>query len=181
MLPLFQSYFEAILEFENMSPLRKHIKLLSNKYIKNITMKSINQTTFLSAVLLIAVIFIAAKPEKLFQNTAYEYKQITVIESVVPGGLGRSRMLVNDPKGNLEEIKLKNFFSLVGINFGNIKKNDVRITEKVSELTQSGWELQDVTSGVYTSTSVSGGSDDLGLSANATGIFITRYLFKRTM
>lgn len=127
---------------------------------------------------LIALIFVAAKPEKIFQNSSYEYKQVTVIESVVPGGLGRSRMLVNDPDGNLDEIKLKNFFSLTGINFGNIKKNDNTITAKVSELSQEGWELKDVTSGVYSSTSVSGG-DDLGLSANATGIFITRYLFRR--
>lgn len=127
---------------------------------------------------LVILLFVAAKPEKLFQNTSYDYKQVTVIESVVPGGLGRSRMLVNDPEGNLEEIKLKNFFSLVGINFGNVKKNDEKITSKISELTQSGWELQDVTSGVYSSTSVSGGGD-LGISANATGIFITRYLFKR--
>ena len=141
-------------------------------------MKKINQNPVI-VILLVGIIFIAAKSEKLFQNTAYEYKQITVIESVVPGGLGRSRMLVNDPNGKLEEIKLKNFFSLVGINFGNIKKNDEKITSKVSELTQQGWELQDVTSGVYSSTSVSGGSDDLGVSSNATGIFITRYLLRK--
>jgi hypothetical protein len=140
-------------------------------------MKKINQNTIL-LVAVIGMFFIAAKPEKLFQNTAYEYKQVTVIESVVPGGLGRSRMLVNDPKGNLEEIKLKNFFSLVGINFGNIKKNDEQITSKIAELTQQGWELDGITSGVYSSTSVSGG-DDLGISANATGIFITRYLLRK--
>lgn len=137
------------------------------------------KTTFGYVALISALIFVAAKPEVFRQQTqAYDYKQVTVIESVVPGGLGRSRMLDNDPKGNLEEIKLKNFFSLVGINFGNIKKNDEKITTKVSELTEEGWELQDVTSGVYASTSVSGG-DDLSLSANATGIFITRYLLRR--
>lgn len=134
----------------------------------------------LVVAILVAAVFIAAKPEKLFQNTAYEYKQITVIESVVPGGLGRSRMLVNDPQGNLEEIKLKNFFSLTGINFGNIKKNDNKITSKVSELTTMGWELQDVTSGVYSSTSVSGG-DTFGASTDVTGIFITRYLFRKSI
>lgn len=141
-------------------------------------MKKINQNTIL-LVAIIGILFIAAKPEKIFQNTAYEYKQVTVIESVIPGGLGRSRMLVNDKKGKLEEIKLKNFFSLTGINFGNVKKNDEKITNQVSKLTQEGWDLQDVTSGVYSSGSVSGGSDDFGLSSNATGIFITRYLFKR--
>ncbi len=140
-------------------------------------MQKINQNSIL-IIAAIGILFIAAKPNKLFQNTVYEYQQVTVIESVVPGGLGRSRMLVNDSKGNLEEIKLKNFFSLVGINFGNIKNNDGKITDKVSEMTAEGWELEDVTSGVYSSTSVNAG-DDLGLSANATGIFITRYLFKR--
>ncbi|MFT7033760.1 MAG: hypothetical protein ACJA2S_002268 [Cyclobacteriaceae bacterium] len=139
------------------------------------------KTTFGYIALISALIFVAAKPEVFRQQSqAYDYKQVTVIESVVPGGLGRSRMLVNDPDGNLQEIKLKNFFSLVGINFGNVKKNDEKITTQVSELTEEGWQLEDVTSGVYSSTSVSGGND-LGISANATGIFITRYLFKRAI
>ena len=131
-------------------------------------------------VVIVGLVFIAARPDNPPQTTSYEFKQITVIESVVPGGLGRSRMLVNDPAGNLEEIKLKNFFSLTGINFKNVKNNDEMITDKVAELSGQGWELRDVTSGVYSSTSVSGGTD-LGMSANATGIFITRYLFRKSL
>ena len=37
--------------------------------------------------------------------------QITAVESVVPGGIGRSRMISIDDKGMMEETKMKNFFS----------------------------------------------------------------------
>ncbi len=94
--------------------------------------------------------------------------QITAVESVVPGGLGRSRMISIDESGKMEEIKMKNFFSIAGINFGNIRENDLRITTKIQELSNEGWELYDVTSGVFS-----------GNQNNSTGIFITRYLFKK--
>ncbi len=101
-----------------------------------------------------------------------KWYQVTVIESVVPGGLGRSRMISQDENGKMEEIKLKNFFSLAGINFGNVKDNDVKITQKITDLTSEGWELYNVTSGVYSGSGGSGG--------NSNGIFITRYLYKKT-
>lgn len=97
-----------------------------------------------------------------------EWYQVTVIESVVPGGVGRSRMICQDEKGKMEETKLQNFFSLAGINFGNVMENDQQITFKISNLTNEGWELYDITSGVY---SGNGNSNQ--------GIFITRYLFSR--
>lgn len=96
----------------------------------------------------------------------YEWKQMTAIESVVPGGLGRSRLITTDTKGEVVEIKLENFFSLVGINFGNVKENDRVITESIQKMSDEGWELHTTTSGVY------------GVE-NTTGIFITRYLFRR--
>ena len=94
--------------------------------------------------------------------------QITAVESVVPGGIGRSRMISIDDQGKMEETKMKNFFSMAGINFGNIRQNDLSITTKIQELTSEGWELYDVTSGVFS-----------GNENNSTGIFITRYLFKK--
>lgn len=93
-----------------------------------------------------------------------EFLQVTTIESVVPGGLGRSRMITQSPSGELEEIKMENFYSMVGINFQNIRTNDKQITEKITELAKQGWKLQFVTSGVESSDSKA-------------GIFITRYLF----
>lgn len=99
-------------------------------------------------------------------QTKYEFQQMTAVESVVPGGLGRSRLITTGKDGSMEEVKLENFFSMVGINFGNIKDNDRTIAAKIEERVNEGWELVSVTPGVY-------GAD------KSTGIFITRYLFKR--
>ena len=93
--------------------------------------------------------------------------QITTIESVVPGGLGRSRMVTTSSEGSIKEIDMENFFSFVGINFGNVRKNDNMITDKINEMTGQGWELSSINSGVYS-------------ADKSTGIFITRYLFKKT-
>jgi hypothetical protein len=93
--------------------------------------------------------------------------QMTAIESVVPGGLGRSRLITQNADGTMQEINLENFFSMVGINFGNIRNNDRVITERIEKLANDGWELEFVNTGVY-----SGGD-------KGTGIFITRYMFKR--
>lgn len=98
--------------------------------------------------------------------TAQEYKVITTIESVVPGGLGRSRMIQSDSKGNLDEVKMKNFFSLAGINFGNIIENDQAIASMLTNLAAEGWKLESIIPGVYS-------------ADKSTGIFITRYLFSK--
>jgi hypothetical protein len=78
-------------------------------------------------------------------------------------------MICQDEKGKMEETKLQNFFSLAGINFGNVMENDQQITYKIGDLSNQGWKLYDVTSGVYS-----------GNGNNSQGIFITRYLFNRT-
>jgi len=127
-----------------------------------------------------------------------QYKVITTVESIVPMGIGRSRIIDNkqdvDFKAftterndgqdsdqgkvkrsdikidNLEETKLLNFYSGVGINFQNIASNDAMIASKINALTQEGWELAFVTSGVESEA----GKDD------GNGIFITRYIFKKS-
>jgi hypothetical protein len=129
--------------------------------------------------------------------SAQEYKIITTVESIVPMGIGRSRMV--DPKSeadyknlttertdgkkssqndvkrddikidNFEETKLLNFYSAVGINFQNIASNDAVVSSKLSDLTKEGWTLAFVTSGV---------ESDAG-DKDGNGIFITRYVFKR--
>ena len=111
------------------------------------------------------IIFIAAM---LMSSAAFaqEFTLITTIESVVPGGLGRSRMITTTSDGKLKETPLENFFSLVGINFGNVRQNDQAITDKITEMTKDGWNLENINSGVYS-------------ADKSTGIFITRYLFKR--
>ena len=99
----------------------------------------------------------------------YDFMQISTIESVVPGGLGRSRMISSNTDGTVNEEKMENFFSLVGINFGNVRKNDQQITDKINKIVNEGWELFSVSTGVYPG----------GDGTDATGIFITRYLFKK--
>ena len=128
---------------------------------------------------------------------AQEYRIVTTIESIVPMGIGRSRILDHkisedykplttertdgkksdqgDVKRedikieNFEETKLLNFFSIAGINFQNISSNDAVVSSKLSEMAQDGWELAFVTSGV---------ESDAG-EKDGNGIFITRYVFKR--
>lgn len=112
------------------------------------------------------VLFFGLNASSLFAQKNTEFLQMTTIESVVPGGLGRSRMISTGPDGKIEEVQLENFFSMVGINFGNIKENDQKITTKINSLANEGWELMHVNSGVY-------GAD------KSTGIFVTRYIFKR--
>lgn len=97
----------------------------------------------------------------------YEYKMFTTIESVVPGGLGRSRIISTDKDSQIQEKELENFFSLVGINFKNIQNNDVVIVGKINDLAKDGYEFYQAVPGVY-----SGGE-------KGNGIFITRYIFRK--
>jgi hypothetical protein len=126
-------------------------------------LSSILKTTIVAAALLAGAY--AFTPNN---NTRYEYKQISAVESIIPGGLGRSRVLTTDENGTMIEKDLKNFYSMVGINFGNISNNDQVIVDRVNEYIDQGWELVHVTSGVQSPT-------DGGKS----GIFITRYIFRR--
>lgn len=135
----------------------------------------------------------------LFYQDAFaqQFKVITTVESIVPMGLGRSRIIDSkqtqdiesatterdegnksdqgkvkrkDLKiDNLDETKLLNFYSGVGINFRNIASNDAMISAKINELISDGWELAFVTSGVESSAGEGDGN----------GIFITRYIFKK--
>ena len=128
---------------------------------------------------------------------AQEFLVLTTVESVVPGGLGRSRMILQnspidsdalttertdgvtseqdkvkrkDAKADkFEETKMLNFYSLTGINFQNIASNDAIITDKLNKLAKEGWKLTHVTRGVESDA----GKDD------GTGIFITRFIFYR--
>jgi hypothetical protein len=121
------------------------------------------------ALIAIASLFMAFTQANKQSSERIEYMQFSTVESVVPGGLGRSRIITTkNGTSEIDEIKLQNFYSLVGINFGNIRHNDLLITDKITELSNLGWELTHVTSGVES-------------GVEKTGLFITRYLFKRTV
>jgi hypothetical protein len=105
------------------------------------------------------------------QAERYTYRQFSTIESVVPGGVGRSRVIISD-QGDQEVGKdLLNFYSMVGINFKNIANNDRLIVETINTYVSEGWELHTVTTGVNSASEGKGG----------TGIFITRYLLRKPL
>lgn len=127
---------------------------------------------------------------------AQQFKVITSVESIVPNGLGRSRIISatedrdykeftseqteedntrnKSDRGdirvkNFEETKLLNFYNIGGIRFQNIAANDALISSKLNAMVAEGWELAFVTSAVESDS----GKDD------GQGIFITRYIFKK--
>lgn len=126
----------------------------------------------------------------------YEFRIITTVESIVPSGLGRSRMVSsNDVRDyrdyttsrseednsrnssdrseirvkGFDETKLLNFYNLGGIRFQNIAANDALAASKLSAMAEEGWELAFVNSAVESDA----GKDD------GNGIFITRYIFRK--
>jgi hypothetical protein len=151
------------------------------------------------SLFLIAIIAIAFTSISFINKPAQvEYKVVTAVESIVPNGIGRSRMIMatedkdyqefttlrsddkdKDEKNkskrdeirvkNYEETKLLNFYNLGGIRFQNIAANDAVMTSKINTMISEGWELAFVNTGVESE----GGKGD------GKGIFITRYTFKR--
>ena len=126
----------------------------------------------------------------------YQYQTVTVIESIIPNGLGRSRMIsANETRdykvatstktgekdkrnktdrGELrvkgyDETKLLNFFNLGGIRFQNISANDAVIDSRVNSLLDEGWEIISINSALE----AYGGKDD------SNGLFLTRFYFKK--
>ncbi|MBD3725438.1 MAG: hypothetical protein IE891_11900 [Flavobacteriaceae bacterium] len=126
----------------------------------------------------------------------FEYKVITSVESIVPNGLGRSRLIsANEERNykeftstrsdeddernksdrgeirvkNFDETKLLNFYNIGGIRFQNIAANDAVITSKINTMIEEGWDLAFVTSAVESEAGKGDGN----------GIFITRYIFKK--
>ena len=98
------------------------------------------------------------------QKTEAKFVQITTIESVVGGGMGRSKMIVTKEDGNQEEKDMNNLFSIAGINFKNIKENESSIIQTLKSYTDSGWRL-------FSTTPLT-----LSPGNNGYGIFMTRYL-----
>jgi len=146
-------------------------------------------------LLFIAIVLIGFS--QLSTAQTFEYQTVTVIESIVPNGLGRSRMITanetrdykeststrtgEDDKRNktdrsdirvkgFDETKLLNFFNLGGIRFQNIATNDAIVTSKMNTMAEEGWELAFVNSGI---------ESDAG-KGDGKGIYVTRYIFKRS-
>lgn len=96
-----------------------------------------------------------------------EYRIVTSVESIVPAGLGRSRLISSNEDKNykeftstrtgekgkdernksdrsgirvkeFEETKLLNFFNLGGIRFQNIAANDALVSSKINSMVSEG-------------------------------------------
>ena len=150
-------------------------------------------------VFLLAISCIAVQAQEITTQNFNEWRIVTVVESIIPMGLGRSRMVENMTDVNTEdfrtsrvdgktssqrtvsrkelkvekfdEAKLLNFFSAAGINFQNIASNDAMIAARIMELESEGYSLVHVTSAVE---SFAGGDD-------SSGIFISRMYFKKVV
>lgn len=123
-------------------------------------------------LLLVITLVIAGslKAQDLRPETNKQFMQVNTVESVVAGGLGRSKMIITNPDGSQKEADLENLFSMTGINFKNIKENEDKIVRTLKSYTDDGWKLDHVTS--------------LTLSQNdsgAGGIFMTRYLLSKPL
>jgi len=131
------------------------------------------------------------------QSQVYQFKIVTCIESIIPGGIGRSRIIENGKEvdytkyttvrskegkeksssdrddlkiDDFKESTLLNFYSLVGINFQNIATNDAMLESMLNKYSKEGWELFNITSGV---------ESDAGKKEDGNGIFITRFYFRK--
>ena len=153
----------------------------------------------LSFLFVIGIMSVQSQDIMTTTQTFNEWKIVTVVESIVPMGLGRSRMIENMTDVNTEdfrtsrvdgktssqrsvsrkelkvdkfdEAKLLNFFSAAGINFQNIASNDAMIAARIMELESEGYTMAYVTSAVESY----GGKDDDG------GIFISRMYFRKSV
>ena len=144
----------------------------------------------------ITTLSLQAQTEETATKPEFEIKVITSVESIVPLGLGRSRLISTNVERDykeftssqteddnsrnkskregirvkdFEETKLLNFYNVAGIRFQNIAANDALISSKLTMMLSEGWDLVFVTSAVESDS----GKDD------GNGIFITRYIFKR--
>ena len=158
------------------------------------------KTTIIStlAALSLLVIFTGfTNSYKTNQSTppVYEFEIVTVVESLIQNGLGRSRMISKTENINyreattirmedgekdkskkkrseirtkaFEETKLLNFYNVGGIRFNNIATNDAMVRSKLNEMSTQGWELFSVASGVESA------------DKERDAIFITRYIFRK--
>lgn len=155
------------------------------------------KTSLLIALLTIVCLSLNAQ-EETTSKPKFEIKVITSVESIVPSGLGRSRIISANAERNykdftseqteednssnkskrkdirvkdFEETKLLNFYNIAGIRFQNIAANDAVISSKLTDMLADGWDLIFVASAV---------ESDAG-DKDGQGIFITRYIFKRAI
>lgn len=159
-------------------------------------MKKIKFTALILSGLLVTMLIFSFKNSVTEEPDGPKFTSFTVVESIVPSGIGRSRIInaleqrdykeftsvqTEDDNSrnksdrsdirvkNFEETKLLNFYNMGGIRFQNIAANDAVINSKVTAMLKDGWQLVNIVSGV----------ESVGSENDANGIFITRFYFKK--
>ncbi|MBL4710145.1 MAG: hypothetical protein JKY48_17075 [Flavobacteriales bacterium] len=155
-------------------------------------MKKINYLSLSIAITCLLTIIYSFK----VSEKNYEFKTITIVESIVPSGAGRSRIInalaprdykeytkimTADDKSrnkskrseirvkNYEETKLLNFYNMGGIRFQNIAANDAVIDSRINAFLDEGWEIISINTGV----------EAYGGQGDGNGLYITRVYFKK--
>ena len=160
-------------------------------------MKNIKDITISIFAVIGVVAIITAFKNQPEEQKSLEFETVTVIESLIQNGLGRSRMIsktenvdyreattIRKEDGEkekskktrseirtkaFEETKLLNFYNIAGIRFNNIATNDAMIKAKLNEMSAQGWELVSIAAGVESA------------DKERDAIFITRFFFKREL
>ncbi|TGE27205.1 hypothetical protein [Hymenobacter metallicola] len=124
------------------------------------------QSSFTRLVLLLTLLILPLLPHRAAaQAGKYTYLQMTTIESVIAGGMGRSKVSFTPEFKGAKEAPMENLFSLTGLNMGNLRKNEETIHSYMQQISEDGWELV---------TSV-----PLTYSLQGSGLFMTRYIFRK--
>jgi hypothetical protein len=122
----------------------------------------------ISLLIVVLIASCGVNAQEIKPDANKQFMQVNTVESVIAGGLGRSKMIITNADGSQKETDLENLFSMAGINFKNIKENEDKILRTLKTYTDDGWKLEHVTS--------------LTLSQNDSGsggIFMTRYLLSK--
>ncbi|MBM3399688.1 MAG: hypothetical protein FJY15_03875 [Bacteroidetes bacterium] len=129
-----------------------------------------NKFTIFSILALVVsgALFLSSFKTAKLSSSKVKVMQLTAVESLVGGGMTRSRLISSTADGSINEEDLGHFYSLVGIKFDNIRSNDTTIALKLEEYLNDGWELVSSTT-------------TFGSSSGENGIVITRYLLKKTV
>jgi len=91
--------------------------------------------------------FTAFKGKSEFQDSTPKYIHVNILESVLTGGAGRSRCIITFHDGKVEEFEMENYYSMVGVNFGNVAENDKKIILRLNLLAQQGYQIVSQSSG----------------------------------
>jgi uncharacterized protein len=129
----------------------------------------------MNRVTLLFILFFTIHSFVEAQTPRYDIEVVTCVESLVPSGIGRSRMFVTKVEINYldftsqqtaskkdknkskrkdirlkdyEETKLLNLYNEGGIRFQNVATNDALVTSKINDMLSMGWELFFVSTGV---------------------------------